>query len=98
MGNFVMVAESDKFSLQNRCRRHEFQKQQVRTLMWTIHTGDTKLPPMHERPHWHCNKMCPAGIAKSHPVGTMLAGWLQLGCLTETGQTWLKQVMWEAVA
>jgi hypothetical protein len=28
----------------------------------------------------------------------MLANWSQLGCLTETGQPWSKQEMWEAVA
>jgi hypothetical protein len=83
-------AEMDKLRLQNRRRRHALQEQQVHTTLWSTHTGQVSLPPKQERPLEYRNKMCPAGIATSHPAGELLSQWSQMGCPTKTGRPWSK--------
>ncbi len=45
----------------------------------------------------YLNEMCPQGIDTSHPVGNLLAEWVQLGCPTQTGRPWSKLEMWKAI-
>ena len=42
-------------------------------MLWTAHTGHASLPTKHKRPLEYRNKMCPAGIATTHPAGEMVA-------------------------
>ena len=93
-----MGAETNKLWLQNKWQRHALQDQQLPMTLWRTHTGNSILLPKHERPINYRNEMCPAGIATLHPAGELLAKWSQLGCPTKTGQPWLKEEMWEAVA
>ena len=95
---FVTGAETDKLRLQNKRRRHALQDQQLPTTIWSTHTRQASLLPRQEQPLEYCNKMCPAGIAASHPVGELLSEWSQLGRPTKTGKPWSKEEMWQAVA
>jgi hypothetical protein len=97
-GSLLTGAETDKLRLQNRRRRHALQEQQVPTTLWSTHMGQASLPPRQEHPLEYRNKMCPAGIATSHPAGELLSEWSQLGCPTKTGRPWSKEELWEAVA
>ncbi len=97
-GGFITGAETNKLSLQNRRRRHTLHEQQVPMTLWTTHMGYASLPPKHKRPLEYHNKMCPVGIATSHPAGELLSEWSQLGCPTKMGRPWSKEEMWEAVA
>jgi hypothetical protein len=97
-GSLLTGAETDKLRLQNRRRCHALQEQQVPTTLWSTHMGQASLPPRQECPLEYRNKMCPAGIATSHPAGELLSEWSQLGCPTKRGRPWSKEELREAVA
>ena len=97
-GGLVTGADTEKLRLQNKRRRHALQDAQVPASVWTTHEGTAVLPAPTARPDSYRNEMCPAGIATSHPAGSMLAEWSQMGCPTRTGKPWSKAEMWEAVA
>jgi hypothetical protein len=96
-GHLVTGANTNSLRIQNKWRRHKLQEIQPPTLWWTKHTGDAVLPPHRMRDTSYRNKMCPAGLATSHPAGDLLAEWSKLGCPTRTGKPWTKDEMWEAV-
>jgi hypothetical protein len=96
-GAEVVSKDIERLRLQNKCRRHTLQEQQVQTSAWTTHTGDQALPTATTLPLTWRGDMCPSGIATSHPAGSLLHEWSQIGCPTRTGQPWTKEEMWEAV-
>jgi len=96
-GAEVVGKDIERLRLQNKRRRHTLQEQQSQTSAWTTHTGDQKLPTATTLPITWRGDMCPSGIATSHPAGSLLHEWSQIGCPTRTGQPWTKEEMWEAV-
>ncbi len=96
-GHCVTGANTNSLQIQNKRHRHKLQEIQPPTSWWTKHTGDAVLPPHRPRDTSYRNKMCPAGLATSHPAGKPLAEWSKLGCPTRTGKPWTKDEMWEAV-
>jgi hypothetical protein len=41
--------------------------------------------------------MCPDGQALQHPAANLIKKWPTFGCPTQTGKSWAKEEMWEAV-
>ncbi len=79
---------------QNKAQRTQALLQQPEhSNYWTELRGDffipDDLPPATE----HRNKMCPSGLALSHPAGETLQSWAKLGCPTMTGTPWTREQM-----
>jgi hypothetical protein len=81
-GNLVAGRDIKKLPLQNKRRWHALQEHQKSSLAWTIHQGDTSLPPSTSLPEQWRGEMCPSGIATSHPAGGLLTEWATFGCPT----------------
>jgi hypothetical protein len=96
-GNLVAGRDIEKLRLQNKRRRHALQERQTSSSAWTIHQGDTSLPPPTPLPEQWRGEMCPSGIATSHPAGGLLTEWETFGCPSRTGCPWTKEEIWEAV-
>jgi hypothetical protein len=95
--SLVSGKDIEKLRLQNKRMMHALQEQQQMNMVWSTHTGTTRLPtptPLPEK--WH-GDMCPSGIATLHPAGELLSEWAQMGCPTQTGRQWTKAEIWEAV-
>jgi hypothetical protein len=87
-GQFVSGKDIERLRLQSKRTRHAMQEKQVQQSMWTTHAGTNVLPNPTPLPQkWH-GKMCPSGIATSHPAGELLQEWAQMGCLTKMGRPW----------
>ncbi len=96
-GTLVSGKDIEKLRLQNKRMRRALQEQQRNDMMWSTHTGATRLPTPTSLPEtWH-GAMCPSGIATSHPAGKLLSEWAQMGCPTQTGRQLTKAEIWEAV-
>jgi hypothetical protein len=96
-GELVTGANTNKLWRQNKRQCHKLQDEQQITPVWTKHTGETTLPPGRKRNTTYLNKMCPAGLATSHPAGELLAEWSKFSCPSRTGKPWTKDEMWKAV-
>jgi hypothetical protein len=68
-GSLVAGRDIKKLQLQNKRCRHALQERQTSLLAWTIHQGDTSLPPPTPLPEQWRGGMCPSGIATSHTAG-----------------------------
>jgi hypothetical protein len=95
--NLVAGRDIKKLRLQNKRHRHALQERQKSSSTWTIHPGDTSLPPSTPLPEQWRGEMCPSGIATSHPAGGLLTEWAIFGCPTRTGCPWTKEEIREAV-
>jgi hypothetical protein len=96
-GNLVAGRDIKKLQLQNKRRWHALRERQTSSSAWTIHQGDTSLPPSTPLPEQWRGEMCPSGIATSHPAGGLLTEWATFGCPTRTGRPWTKEKIWEAI-
>jgi hypothetical protein len=96
-GSLVPGKDIEKLRLKNKWMRHALQEQQRMNMVWSTHTGTTRLPTPTPFPEKWRGDMCPSGIATSHPAGELLSEWAQMGCPTQTGRQWTKAEIWEAV-
>jgi hypothetical protein len=96
-GTLVSGKDIEKLRLQNKQTRRALQEQQRNDMMWSTHTGATRLPTPTSLPEAWRGAMCPSGIAMSHPAGKLLSEWAQMGCPTRTGWQLTKAEIWEAV-
>ncbi len=72
-GKVATGAETERLQLQNRKQRYALQDGQDPTSMWTTYIGKAKIPQKTTLPQKYLNKMCPQGLATSHPAGELLA-------------------------
>jgi hypothetical protein len=85
---------------ENKRRWQRLKEERNKESQWTTHqnTGsDTPAPHPHNTIEYR-NSMCPTGRALAHPAAGLLIQWATLGCPTHTGQWWIKEEIWAAVA
>jgi hypothetical protein len=82
---------------ENKEKRIEKQINQEPVSHWANHEGNFKMPPeLSGIDKWE-GEMCPSGLALHHPAAATLLEYATGGCPTNTGNSWTKQQMQEAI-
>jgi hypothetical protein len=90
-------SDKEKLRRENKARRLGTQMVQETTTLWSETRGDFYIPDDLPTCITHRNRMCPSGLARTHPAGDLLESWAQFGCPTMTGEPWTIDQMTKAV-
>ncbi len=91
---YVTGATTPRLWVENKWRRRMQQLDQPAPAWWTKHMGHGILPPCPPEPTGYHNRMCPSGLATTHPTYALLHDYT----LTwHTGPLWTREQLYAAI-